>query len=256
MDSIAEKTPTISMIDVTKSFGRKGAFSHPATILDRMDLSIQRGEILCLLGPSGCGKTTLVNLIMGITVPNEGEVRVLGEQAPFPTARKRIGFMPQEDALYDDINAEGNLRFFGTLYGLKGSRLAAQIDTMLTFARLTGDRRKLVRHFSGGMKRRLSLGVALMHDPDLLVLDEPTVGLDPEHRRRIWDEFRALRATGKTLLVTTHVMDEALRCDRIAMMKGGRIIALGSPDDLLARTNTTALEDAFLALEAQEACHA
>lgn len=257
MNAIAEKIPKpIEITDVVKTFGGKQPWSHGATVLDHIDMQVESGEIRCLLGPSGGGKTTLVNLIVGITVPNEGTVRIMGEKAPFPTVRKRIGFMPQEDALYDDIGAEDNLRFFGTLYGLKGTRLAHRIDVVLGLARLTGDRKKLVRHFSGGMKRRLSLGVALLHDPDLLVLDEPTVGLDPEHRHRIWDEFRALRDAGKTLLVTTHIMDEAQRCDHIAMMREGRIIAVDSPDNLLKRTQTTALEDAFLILEGAEVRHA
>ncbi len=241
----------LEAVDVEKAFGRKTPFAnHRTVVLDRINFRLEPGEILCLLGPSGCGKTTLVNLIMGITVPSSGEVRVMGEKAPFSTTRKRIGFMPQEDALYNDITAADNLRFFGTMYGLSGSELIARMNDMLAFTRLEEHQNKLVAQFSGGMKRRLSLGIALIHNPDLLVLDEPTVGLDPEHRRRIWDEFHTLSKAGKALIVTTHIMDEANRCHRIAMMRDGRIIAQGTPAELLSRTGTTALEEAFLALAA------
>lgn len=202
----------------------------------------------------------MVNLIMGILVPTSGSVRVLGEQAPYPTARKRIGFMPQDTALYEDVTAEENLRFFGTLNGMRKAELAPAIDDMLAFTRLEDDCRRLAGAFSGGMKRRLSLGVALLHRPDLLVLDEPTVGLDPEHRRRIWEHFRELAAGGATLLVTTHIMDEALQCDEVAMLRDGHLIAYDTPAALLERTGTANLEDAFLALAAdgarKEAYHA
>lgn len=253
--------PVVEFRDAVQSFGRKTPFSDGRrVVLDHVNLAVPRGRILCLLGPSGCGKTTMVNLVMGIAVPVSGEVLVMGETAPFPTARERIGYMPQEDALYDDITAEENLRFFGAMNGMAGKDLDARIAEMLSFGRLEDDRKKLVSAFSGGMKRRLSLGVALLHDPELLVLDEPTVGLDPDHRRRIWDAFDAMAARGKTILVTTHVMDEAARCDELAMLHDGRVIANASPYDVLRRTGTDNLEDAFLALEGaaseKEARHA
>ncbi|MBC5584416.1 ABC transporter ATP-binding protein [Eggerthella sp. NSJ-70] len=241
-------------------FGRKTPLGdRRKTVLDQVNLDVPAGRIVCLLGPSGCGKTTMVNLVMGILVPTAGTVRVLGEQAPYPTARRRIGFMPQDTALYEDVTAAENLRFFGTLNGLRAPELADAIDDMLAFTRLDSDRNRLVGAFSGGMKRRLSLGVAMLHRPDLLVLDEPTVGLDPEHRRRIWERFRELAAGGATLLVTTHIMDEALQCDDVAMLRAGRVIAQGTPSALLAQTGTANLEDAFLALagnEREEASHA
>lgn len=243
--------PTIAFSDVTMRFGRKTPLRDGRkTVLDRVSLNVPAGRIVCLLGPSGCGKTTMVNLVMGILVPSSGTVRVLGEQAPYPTARNRIGFMPQDTALYEDVTAEENLRFFGTLNGMPKTQLAPAIDEILAFTRLETDRRRLVGAFSGGMKRRLSLGVAMLHRPELLVLDEPTVGLDPEHRRRIWERFRELAAAGSTLLVTTHIMDEALQCDDVAMLRDGCLTAYGTPATLLEHTSTTNLEDAFLALAA------
>lgn len=251
----------VELKGVTQRFGRKTPFSDASkVILDDISLTLDQGQILCLLGPSGCGKTTLVDLIMGIRVPVAGEVWVLGEKAPYPYARERIGYMPQDDALYGDITAEENLRFFGVMYGLSGQALRDRIDEMLEFGRLVEHRNKLVSAFSGGMKRRLSLGIALMHNPNVLILDEPTVGLDPDHRRHIWDKFEQLAAEGKTILVTTHVMDEAARCGQIAMLHRGHIIAQASPNEVLAQTGACDLEEAFLILEqnahSKEVCHA
>lgn len=219
------------------------------TVLDGVSLHVPRGQMLCLLGPSGAGKTTMVNLVIGNLVPDRGTVTVMGEQAPYTHVRRRIGYMPQDEALYEDITAEENLRFFGAMNGVRGKQLDRRVDEMLAFGRLDEHRSKLVSNYSGGMKRRLSLGVALLHDPDLLVLDEPTVGLDPDLRMRIWQQFHDLAEQGKTILVTTHVMDEAARCNRIAMLDRGRIIAVDSPQGILSRTGATNLEDAFLTLE-------
>ena len=246
-------TPAIAIDRVQFRYGRPGPRRRDIPlVLKDISLSVAAGDILCLLGPSGCGKTTLVNLIMGVDVPTSGSVRVLGEEAPFRTARARIGFMPQDDTLYEDVTAEENLRFFAALYGVKGERLARRMDELFAFVRLQEHRKKLVHDYSGGMKRRLSLAVALVHEPAVLVLDEPTVGLDPEHRRYIWNHLEALATQGCAIVVTTHVMDEAERCARIAMIREGRLIADASPADILARTDTNTLEDAFLALEESE----
>lgn len=247
-------TPAIAIDCVQFRYGRLGPRRRDAPlVLKDISLSVSAGDILCLLGPSGCGKTTLVNLVMGVDVPTSGTVRVLSEVAPFRTARARIGFMPQDDALYEDITAEENLRFFAALYGVKGERLARRMDELFAFVRLDAHRKKLVHDYSGGMKRRLSLAVALVHEPSVLVLDEPTVGLDPEHRRYIWNHLEALAVQGCAIVVTTHVMDEAERCARIAMIREGRLIADAPPADILARTGTSTLEEAFLALEESEA---
>ncbi|MEE1295993.1 MAG: ABC transporter ATP-binding protein [Bifidobacterium sp.] len=240
----------ITFADVTMHYGRKLPWRNSEqTVLDGVCLEVPYGQMLCLLGPSGAGKTTMVNLVMGNLVPDGGIVTVLGEHAPYPHVRRRIGYMPQDEALYEDITAEENLRFFGTLNGVHGKTLDERVDAMLELGRLTEHRKKLVSDYSGGMKRRLSLGVALLHDPDLLVLDEPTVGLDPDLRMQIWQQFHDLTGQGKTILVTTHVMDEAARCNRIAMLDHGHIIAVDSPEGILKRTGADNLEDAFLALE-------
>lgn len=246
-----EERPAIEFEAVCQAFGKKTPLADKRKkVLDGVDFEVPRGQIVCLLGPSGCGKTTMVDLVVGNTVPASGAVTVLGERAPYPHARKKVGYMPQDEALYADITAEENLRFFGAMAGLGGARLRARMDDLLSFAKLEGDRKKLVAHYSGGMKRRLSLAVAMLHEPELLVLDEPTVGLDPAHRRVIWDELDRLAAGGATILVTTHIMDEAARCHRVVMLQGGRIIAEGTPGDILEQTGTADLESAFLALDA------
>ena len=243
----------IEFTNVSQGFGHKTPIKDERRIvLDNINVQINKGEIVCLLGPSGCGKTTMVNLTMGITVPLAGTVRVMGELAPYPRARKLIGYMPQDDALYGDITAEENLQFFGTMNDMKGAKMSERIDELFSFTRLQDHRKKLVSNYSSGMKRRLSLAIALLHDPILLVLDEPTVGLDPNHRFVIWDEFSRLSQSGKTLLVTTHIMDEAARCDRIVMLHDGRIIASDTPSALLEQTGADNLELAFLKLESFE----
>lgn len=240
----------IQFDSVCMNFGKKTPFSdNRKTVLNGIDFHLRKGEILCLLGPSGCGKTTMVNLIMGRLLPSSGTVTVMGERAPYKTVRQKIGYMPQEDALYTDITAIDNLKFFGKMNGMTSEQVKERAIQMLRFGLLEEDARKKVSDFSGGMKRRLSLGIAMMHEPELLILDEPTVGLDPEHRRRIWMEFEDLASKGSTILVTTHVMDEAERCSLVAMLNGGRIIATGSPEQIIKEAGARDLEDAFLKLE-------
>ena len=237
---------------VCKSFGRKTPFAdHSKMILKGVDFALNKGEIICLLGPSGCGKTTMVNLIIGKMLPSAGTVQVMGERAPYAATRPRMGYMPQEDALYIDITAIENLYFFGRMNGMKAGAVREKAAELLEFGRLTDDAKKMVVDFSGGMKKRLSLCNAMMHDPDLLILDEPTVGLDPGHRRRIWNEFEEMASRGKTILVTTHVMDEAMRCSQVALLFDGRIIEKGSPQEILERTGCDDLESAFIKLGAE-----
>ena len=232
---------------------RGARFSYGRTeVLHGIYLEVPGGRITGLLGPSGHGKTTLVNLIVGALVADSGQVHVLGETAPPRRTKPLIGYMPQSDALYEDLTAAQNLRFFGALYGMGRAALDQAIPRALEAVSLQEELgRKTVAAFSGGMKRRLSLAVALLHSPRLLVLDEPTVGLDPVHRVRLWSHFRALAEAGATLIITTHVMDEAAGCDDLIMVHDGRVIARGAPDQLVAQAGASNLEEAFLDFEAR-----
>lgn len=244
--------PAIKVSQVIQAFGRKTPIKNTRhVVLDGIDFQVLPGEIVCLLGPSGCGKTTLIDLIIGNTVPVSGTVEVLGERAPYPTARQRVGYMPQGSALYEDITGQENLRFFGTMNKMTRAQIDERVPVLLDFVRLSDHAKKLVSAYSGGMKQRLSLAVALIHDPDVLVLDEPTVGIDPAHRASIWDEFGRLADQGKSILVTTHIMDEAVRCHRVVILHGGKVLASAAPQEILDQTGTTDLEQAFLKLEQQ-----
>ena len=214
-----------------KSYGSRKA-------LDGLDLSILRGETLGLLGPNGAGKTTTVNILAGLLRPDRGElkwegVRVEGHSEAF---KRRIGYVPQDLALVEELDARDNLNLFGALYGLSGPALRLAVDEALDFAGLRDREQDPVKRYSGGMKRRLNLVAALLHDPELLLLDEPTVGVDPQSRNAIFDGLETLTARGKTLVYTTHYLEEAERlCDRIAIIDGGRILAEGTLAALLDR---------------------
>lgn len=229
----------INIINVSQQFG-------PQVVLKDINLKIFKGEIIGVLGPSGSGKTTLVKIIVGMSNPKNGSVEVLNHKMPNLNITSKIGYMAQSDALYDELTAYDNLKFFGSLYDLKGENLKTRINEVLQLVHLENDKNKQVKNFSGGMKRRLSLAIALLHDPEILILDEPTVGIDPVLRREFWTEFERLKSLGKTIIVTTHVMDEAEHCDRLALTRGGNIIALGSPAELKQLSKKTTIEDAFL----------
>jgi ABC-2 type transport system ATP-binding protein len=231
--------PVLAARDIVQRFGEQ-------EVLRGVSLGVEAGEVLGLLGPSGAGKTTFVNVVAGVAEPVSGTVEVFGERMPSLNVMRRIGYMAQSDALYYDLTAGENLAFFGTIYGLTGAARQQAAERALATARLTVEPRKQVRDYSGGMRRRLSLATAIMHDPELLILDEPTIGLDPLHRVDIWQSFREMAEAGRTLIVTTHVMDEAERCDRLAMIRDGVFIAIGSPADLKERAGAVTLEDAFL----------
>jgi ABC-2 type transport system ATP-binding protein len=230
----------ISVQQVTKQFGKH-------TVLKDINLDIKEGEVFGLLGPSGAGKTTLVKELAGLDIPTSGTNIVLNQTMPDLEIIKRIGYMAQSDALYEDLTAKENLQFFSQLYGLKGKKQQERIQEVMNLVDLTAHLNKLVSDFSGGMKRRLSLAISLLHEPELLILDEPTVGIDPVLRKRIWDSFFLLNKKGITIIVTTHVMDEAEKCDRLALMRDRSIIAVGTSQELKEHTNTTSLEEAFLA---------
>lgn len=233
--------PLVEVRDVHKSF-------HKVEILHGVTLSVKAGEIVGLVGPSGCGKTTLVDLIVGNTVASTGSVLLDNEVAPYKTARMRLGYMPQDTALYEDIRAWDNLWFFGSLYRLPKQEVKVRAKTALELACLQDQGKKIVGNYSGGMKRRLSLAIALLCDPKILIMDEPTVGLDPVHRGRLWESFRAMADKGVAILITTHAMDEAMKCDRVAMMRDGVLIACDTPAAIIERMQSCTLEDAFIKL--------
>lgn len=229
----------VSIKDVTKHFGKH-------VVLKNIHLDILEGEIFGLLGPSGAGKTTLIKELSGLDTPTSGENIVLGQTMPKLEVINRIGYMAQSDALYEDLSAKENLQFFSSLYGLKGMKLKERIQEVMKLVDLTEHVNKLVSDYSGGMKRRLSLAIALLHEPELLILDEPTVGIDPVLRKKIWDAFYQLNEQGTTIIVTTHVMDEAEKCDRLGLMRDGSLIAVGTPSELKQHTNSATIEEAFL----------
>jgi ABC-2 type transport system ATP-binding protein len=228
---------------ISKGFGR-GQDARP--VLKEVNLAIASGSLLCLLGPSGSGKTTLIRLMLGALSADAGRVCVGGVPMPSLATLGRIGYMPQNDAVYTDLNGEDNLRFFGRLQGVRGPRLAARIEAVLALTRLTTERHTLVRNYSGGMRKRLSLAAALIHEPELLLLDEPTVGIDPVLRAQIWTDFAALQTAGTTIIVTTHVMDEVRRCKEAALLYDGHIIEHDTVDRLLAKTAGGNVEELFL----------
>lgn len=215
-------------------------------VLPKLSVCIPAGQIVGLLGPSGSGKTTLVKSIIGTNRFASGSVDVFGRRVPSFDAMSAIGYMAQNDALYDDLSAMDNLLFFANLYGMHGKKAKERAEELLAFVGLGDGRKKPVRVYSGGMRRRLSLAISLINRPRLLILDEPTVGIDPVLRRKFWNEFDALRDGGCTILTTTHVMDEAARCDRILLLRQGKIIASGTPKELLEQTGAKSMEDAFL----------
>jgi ABC-2 type transport system ATP-binding protein len=219
-------------------------------ILDDLTFKIARGQVTGLLGPSGCGKTTLMRTLVGVQQISAGEVTLLGLPAGHPRLRDRIGYSTQEAAVYPDLTLAENLRYFGTVLGLRRERLAAAIAKTIGELDLTGLEGRTVGTFSGGQLARVGLAVALLGNPDLLVLDEPTVGLDPVLRHDLWQMFHRLAAAGTTLLISSHVMDEAARCDYLLFMREGRFLAEATPGQILRQTAARDLETAFLRLAA------
>jgi len=218
--------------------------------VDDLDLTIEKGEVYGLLGPNGAGKTTLIRILVGLIRPTSGNARVLDQPAGKKELAKRIGYMPQELALYDILTVEENLDLFANLYEMEPSRIEPRKLEVLRFVALEDRRDSIVYQLSGGMRHRASLAVALLHEPELLLLDEPTVGFDPELRAGFWENFGKLKTSGKTVIITTHYMDEARHCDRIGLMHRGRLVAEGPPEEVVARAGARDLEEAFLKLAA------
>lgn len=218
----------IKVSDLKKLYGA-------LTAVDGVSFEVARGETFGLLGPNGAGKSTTIGMIVGALRPDHGSVAVDGEADPTrPALRRRIGVAPQSLALYEELTAEENLTFFGSLYGLSGARLKGRLEWALAFAGLEERRRDRVGTYSGGMQRRLNLVCGLIHDPPVLLMDEPTVGVDPQSRNAIFESIEALKREGRTIVYTTHYMEEAERlCDRVAIMDRGKILALDTVAGLL-----------------------
>ena len=214
------------------------------TVLPGVSLAIRRGVVTGLLGPSGSGKTTLMRAIVGVQIVERGELTVLGRAAGIAELRELVAYVTQAPSIYGDLTVRENLEYFAALVDASRERIDAAIEAV----GLQAQAGQLVRTLSGGERSRSSLAAALTGRPELLVLDEPTVGLDPLLRQELWETFHALAADGTTILVSTHVMDEAERCDELVLMREGRIVAASTPGQLLAETGTNTLERAFLAL--------
>ncbi len=217
----------ISFDHVSKSYGTRRA-------VDQLDLQIRRGEILGLLGPNGAGKSSSVAMLCGLLACDDGRITIDGESPQSPATRRRIGLAPQQLALYEQLTALDNVRFFGALYGLSGAALHDAGERVLRTVGLSDRARDRVAHFSGGMQRRLNLGIALLHDPDIIVLDEPTAGVDPQSRNNLFDVILELKQLGKTIVYTTHYMEEATRlCDRVAIIDHGKLLACDTVSNLI-----------------------
>ena len=223
--------------------------------LDNFSLCIRKGETFGLLGPNGAGKTTFIRAVAGILRTSGGTLSVLGEPMPARAdqVRPRVGYMTQLQALYNDLSVWENIQFFARVWGLSDKRERdRRCEHVLDLVELLPRRASITANLSGGMKQRLSLACALVHNPELLLLDEPTVGVDPQLRQTFWGYFRSLNERGVTIIVSSHVMDEADRCDRLGLIRFGRLLAVGTPQEIRAMAGTQDLEAAFLALAGQE----
>lgn len=215
-------------------------------ILDDISLEIEEGEILGLIGPSGSGKSTFIKSIIGMEKVTCGEVLILGKKIPNRNILQDIGYMAQSDALYEDLTGKENLEFFAEIFSINKYEVSKRIEYVSDLVNMQSDLNKKVKYYSGGMKRRLSLAISLIQDPKVLILDEPTVGIDPQLRLSIWNELNKLKLKGKSIIITTHVMDEAQRCDKLALIRKGKIIAKGTPNKLKDEFKVETIEDIFL----------
>ena len=225
----------ISVEGLVRGYGR-------IQVLQGLGMTVDEGSIYGLLGPSGCGKTTLLKVILGFLAPESGKVEVKGE-----IPGSDVGYSPQEIALYPDLSIAETLRFHGRLHGMDANRILARQSWLIDFLDLP-DPARTVGKLSGGQKRRVSLAVALLHEPGLLLLDEPTVGVDPELRARLWDHMQEISANGTSIVITTHYIDEARNADRVGLMRDGVLLAEDTPQSVMDSQSASSLEEAFLAL--------
>lgn len=232
----------IEIEKLSKSFGEQ-------KVLDKIDFKLESGEIVGLIGPSGSGKSTLIKTMLGMEKADEGEALVLDYKMPKREILSNIGYMAQSDALYEMLTGYENLEFFGEMKGVSSDKLKKEIEYIAEIVDLTDDLKKLVSKYSGGMKRRLSLAIALIGSPELLILDEPTVGIDPSLRKNIWKELFKQRDSGVGILVTTHVMDEAELTDKVGLLLNGDIIDFDTPQQLKVKNNVKTIEEVFLKVE-------
>ena len=232
----------IEIEKLSKSFGEQ-------KVLDKIDFKLESGEIVGLIGPSGSGKSTLIKTMLGMEKADDGEALVLDYKMPKREILSNIGYMAQSDALYEMLTGYENLDFFGKMKGVPSDKLKKEIEYIAEIVDLTNDLKKLVSKYSGGMKRRLSLAIALIGSPELLILDEPTVGIDPSLRKNIWKELFKQRDNGVGILVTTHVMDEAELTDKVGLLLNGNIIDFDTPQQLKVKNNVKTIEEVFLKVE-------
>ena len=237
----AKQVLAIKTSGLTKQYGSFIA-------VDALSFSVPQGMIYGLIGPNGSGKTTTVKMLCGLIQPTSGESYILGNKTPDKHSSQFTGYMPQETALYSDLTVHQNLSFFGRIFGLGLSEITEREEELLSFVELQNWRNCLVNKLSGGMQKRVSLICSLINNPRLLFLDEPTVGVDPELRATFWDYFHSLKKSGVTILITTHYMEEAGRCDLIGLMRNGKMISEGEPIEIVTKTSSTSLEEAFIKL--------
>ncbi len=220
-----------------------------------LNLKIRKGEIYALIGANGSGKSTTINMITGSLYPTSGKIKVLGLPVPEKrrVAAEQIGVAPQEYALYNDLTVEQNIWFFSRLYGMKRDAFEKKLDELLPILKLNERRKTTIYNLSGGMKRRTSIACALVHEPRIVFFDEATVGIDPVLRSYFWEYFHSLSRAGLTIILSSHVMDEAEKADRIGLMRAGRLIEEGAPDEIKRRYLANTIEEVFIKLSSEEA---